>query len=71
MDYGGRSFRVQRRVVWISQPAPASIPADPPTNRRLAISTYGGCDFLLSWQISNGQLGQVDLSGLNVSIAGT
>lgn len=34
-------------------------------------STYGVCDFLLSWHINNGHMGSVDLSGLNVSIAGT
>ncbi len=34
-------------------------------------STYGDCDFLLSWQITEGHMGDVDLSGLNVSIAGT
>lgn len=34
-------------------------------------STYGDCDFLLSWQITKGHLGHVDLSGLRVSIAGT
>lgn len=34
-------------------------------------STYGDCDFLLSWHITKGQSGSVDLSGLNVSIAGT
>ena len=34
-------------------------------------STYGQCDFLLSWRIVKGQMGSVDLSGLSVSIAGT
>lgn len=34
-------------------------------------STYGDCDFLLSWCITKGHMGSVDLSGLNVSIAGT
>jgi hypothetical protein len=34
-------------------------------------STYGECDFLLSWQITKGHLGNVDLSGCSVSIAGT
>jgi hypothetical protein len=34
-------------------------------------STYGDCDFLLSWHITKGNKGRVDLSGLNVSIAGT
>ena len=34
-------------------------------------STYGDCDFLLSWRILEGQSGDVDLAGLNVAIAGT
>jgi hypothetical protein len=34
-------------------------------------STYGDCDFLLSWRILEGHLGNISLSGLNVSIAGT
>ena len=34
-------------------------------------STYGDCDFLLSWRILDGRSGSIDLSGLNVSIAGT
>jgi len=34
-------------------------------------STYGDCDFLLSWHITKGHIDSVDLSGLNVSIAGT
>lgn len=34
-------------------------------------SSYGDCDFLLSWQIAKGNMGAVDLSGLRVSIAGT
>jgi hypothetical protein len=34
-------------------------------------STYGHCDFLLSWRIAEGRFDSVDLSGLNVSIAGT
>jgi len=34
-------------------------------------STYGDCDFLLSWHIKDGHLDSLDLSGLNVSIAGT
>lgn len=34
-------------------------------------STYGNCDFLLSWRILEGHLGNISLSGLNVSIAGT
>jgi len=34
-------------------------------------STYGDCDFLLSWQITEGHLQGIDLGGLSVSIAGT
>lgn len=34
-------------------------------------STYGDCDFLLSWRILEGHFGDADLSKLNVSIAGT
>ena len=34
-------------------------------------STYGICDFLISWKILKGHCGTVDLSGLGVSIAGT
>ena len=34
-------------------------------------STKGDCDFLLSWRILDGWFGDIDLSGLNVSIAGT
>ncbi|MEQ9487423.1 MAG: DUF1326 domain-containing protein [Alphaproteobacteria bacterium] len=34
-------------------------------------STYGDCDFLLSWRIAKGHMGSVDLSDLNVAIAGT
>lgn len=34
-------------------------------------STYGDCDFLLSWHITKGQMRDVELSGLKVSIAGT
>ena len=34
-------------------------------------STHGDCDFLLSWRILEGHLGNISLSGLNVSIAGT
>jgi hypothetical protein len=34
-------------------------------------STYGDCDFLLSWRITKGHFGGIDLSELNVSIAGT
>lgn len=34
-------------------------------------STYGDCDFLLSWRILEGHFGDVGLEGLNVSIAGT
>ena len=34
-------------------------------------STYGDCDFLLSWRILDGHFGDIELSGLNVSIVGT
>jgi len=34
-------------------------------------STYGDCDFLLSWRILEGHFGNIDLADLNVSIAGT
>lgn len=34
-------------------------------------STYGDCDFLLSWRILEGHCDDTDLAGLNVSIAGT
>lgn len=34
-------------------------------------STYGDCDFLLSWQTTKGHFGSIDLSGLSVAIAGT
>lgn len=34
-------------------------------------STYGDCDFLLSWRILEGHFDKVDLAGINVSIAGT
>lgn len=34
-------------------------------------STYGDCDFLISWRINEGHLDDVDLSGLSASIAGT
>ena len=34
-------------------------------------STSGDCDFLLSWRITKGRIDSIDLSGLNVSIAGT
>lgn len=34
-------------------------------------STYGDCDFLLSWRITKGRMDSIDLSGLSVSIAGT
>ena len=34
------------------------------------LSTYGNCDFLLSWHIAKGQAGGIDLSGLAVGIAG-
>lgn len=34
-------------------------------------STHGHCDFLLSWQITKGHMGNIDLPNLSVSIAGT
>ena len=34
-------------------------------------STYGDCDFLLSWRILDGHFDATEVSGLNVSIAGT
>ena len=34
-------------------------------------STYGVCDFALSWCISTGQMGRLDLSGLSVVLAGS
>lgn len=34
-------------------------------------STYGHCDFLLSWRIAEGSAQGLDLGGLNVAIAGT
>ena len=34
-------------------------------------TTYGICDFLLSWDIKRGEAGGVDLSGRQVCIAGT
>jgi hypothetical protein len=36
------------------------------TNR----STYGVCEFALSWLITNGHLGRLDLAGLSVVLAG-
>jgi hypothetical protein len=35
------------------------------------LSTYGNCDFILSWAIMKGHSGQTDLSGLDVCMAGT
>lgn len=35
------------------------------------LSTYGVCDFVLSWRIRQGSAGAVDLSGLDVGMAGT
>lgn len=35
------------------------------------LSTYGNCDFILSWAINNGHLGDVDLSDTIVCMAGT
>ncbi len=37
----------------------------------LGLSTYGNCDFILSWAILKGHCGEIDLSGLNVCMAGT
>jgi hypothetical protein len=34
-------------------------------------STYGNCDFLLSWHIKNGMADQYPVSGLNIAMAGT
>jgi hypothetical protein len=34
-------------------------------------STYGVCDFALSWRIINGHAGDLDLSGLSVVLAGS
>jgi hypothetical protein len=34
-------------------------------------STYGHCDFALSWLVEEGKFGDLDLSGLNVVLAGT
>ena len=34
-------------------------------------STYGVCDFALSWCITRGRLGQLDLSGFSVVLAGS
>ncbi len=34
------------------------------------LSTYGICDFLLSWHIKKGDAGGIDLSGLGVGLAG-
>ena len=35
------------------------------------LSTYGNCDFILSWAIKNGHCCDVDLSGLCLCMAGT
>ena len=35
------------------------------------LSTYGNCDFILSWQIAEGHSAEVDLSGLTICMAGT
>lgn len=35
------------------------------------LSTYGICDFLLSWQVERGKAREVDLSGLRVCMAGS
>lgn len=34
-------------------------------------STYGNCDFILSWKILEGKSAETDLSGLSVCMAGT
>jgi hypothetical protein len=34
-------------------------------------SSYGNCDFVLSWQVHNGRLDAIDLGGLSVCMAGT
>lgn len=34
-------------------------------------STFGNCDFLLSWQIDKGNAGDIDLSGLAACMAGS
>ena len=34
-------------------------------------STYGFCDFAISWQVAKGQAGAVDLSNLSVVLAGS
>ena len=34
-------------------------------------STYGVCDFALSWHVTTGQLAELDLSGLSVVLAGS
>lgn len=36
-----------------------------------AVSTYGACDFALSWSIDDGSYGPVPLSGLAVVLAGS
>ncbi len=40
-------------------------------HRDLRQASYDTCDFALSWHISNGRSGGVDLSGLSVVLAGT
>ena len=35
------------------------------------LSTYGVCDFLLSWRIESGQAGDIDLAGRKVCMAGS
>ena len=39
--------------------------------RREGPSTYETCDFALSWRITAGRIGSLDLSGLSVIMAGT
>jgi len=41
------------------------------TNRDVRRSTYETCDFALSWHITDGRTGTLDLSDLSVVIAGT
>ena len=35
------------------------------------LSSYGNCDFILSWAINRGHYGDTDLAGLSVCFAGT
>jgi hypothetical protein len=45
-------------------------PCRPQGDRKGGRSTFGVCDFALSWQISDGRAGEIDLSGLGVVFAG-